>query len=146
VFIEDLTPISVEDMPPSDFFFRNKRRVVVKIEMHQKEGEILKRHRVLLDGKALKEVEFAMEVEDTLGYFSTANHYSVENLKEKLNKKDLLVGNLQHQMKTVEQNVRNEMNRGFEHIRACDRQEIQQLKFSLNEMHKNAQASREWVI
>jgi hypothetical protein len=30
VFIEDLTPISVEEMPPSDFFFSKKRRVVVK--------------------------------------------------------------------------------------------------------------------
>jgi hypothetical protein len=46
----------------------------------------------------------------------------------------------------MEQEVRYEMNKDFEQIRACDRQEIQQLKFSLDEMHKNAQASREWAI
>jgi hypothetical protein len=50
VFIKDLTPISAEEMPPSDFFFNKKRRVVVKREMHLKEGETIKRHRVLLDG------------------------------------------------------------------------------------------------
>jgi hypothetical protein len=38
------------------------------------------------------------------------------------------------------------MNKGFEQIRACDRQEIHQLKTSLEEMHKNSQASRELAI
>ena len=46
----------------------------------------------------------------------------------------------------MEQSVRDEMNRGFEQIRACDRQEIQQLKISLDEMHKNAKVSRELAI
>jgi hypothetical protein len=146
VFIEDLTPISVEEMPPSDFFFNKKRRVVVKREMHQKEGATVKKHRVLLDGQALEEADFAMEVAGSLGDFSTTNRYSVGNLKEQLKQKDLLVSQLQCQLKTMEQSVRDEMNRGFEQIRACDRQEIQQLKFSLDEMHKNAQASREWAI
>jgi hypothetical protein len=146
VFIEDLTPISVEEMPPSDFFFSKKRRAIVKRETHQREGATVKRHRVLFDGQALEEADFAMEVAGTLGDFATTNHYSVGNLKEQLKQKDLLVRQLQHQMKTVEQSVRNEMNRGFEQIRACDRQEIQQLKISLDEMHKNAQVSRELAI
>jgi hypothetical protein len=146
VFIEDLTPISVEEMPPSDFFFSKKRRVVVKREMHQKEGATVKRHRVLYDGQALEEADFAMEVAGSLGDFSTTNQYSVGNLKEQLKQKDLLVRQLQNQIKTMEQSVRNEMNRGFEQIRACDRQEIQQLKISLDEMHKNSQASRELAI
>jgi hypothetical protein len=34
VFIEDITPILVEEMPPSDLFFNKKRRVVVKREVH----------------------------------------------------------------------------------------------------------------
>jgi len=50
VFIEYLTPILVEEMPPSDFFFNKKRRVVVKRETHQKEGATVNKHRVLLDG------------------------------------------------------------------------------------------------
>jgi ABC-type phosphate transport system auxiliary subunit len=84
-------------------------------------------------------------VAGSLGSFATTNQYSVGNLKEQLKQKDLLVSQLQNQVKTVEQNVRSEMNKSFEQSRACDRQEIQQLKSSLDEMHKNAQASREWV-
>jgi hypothetical protein len=144
IFIEDLTPISVEEMPPSDFFYNKKRRVVVKRETHQKEGSTVKRHRVLYDGQALEEAEFSMEVAGTLGAFATTNQCSVGNLTEQLKQKDLLVKQLQNQINTVEQSVRNEMNKGFEQIRACDRQEIQQLKISLDEMHKNSQASREW--
>jgi hypothetical protein len=146
VFIEDLTPISVEEIPPSDIFFSKKRRVVVKRETHQREGATVKRHRVLYDGQALEEAEFAMEVAGSLGAFSTTNQYSVGNLKEQLKQKDLLVSQLQNQVKTVEQSVRSEMNKGFEQIRACDRQEIQQLKISLDEMHKNSQANRELAI
>jgi hypothetical protein len=50
MFIEDITHILVEEMPPSDLFFNKKRRVVVKRETHQKEGETIKKHMVLLDG------------------------------------------------------------------------------------------------
>jgi len=87
-----------------------------------------------------------MEVEVSLGDFATTNWYSVGNLKEQLKQKDLLVSQLQCQLNKMDQSVRDEMNRGFENIRACDILEIQQLKFSLNEMHKNAQTSREWAI
>jgi hypothetical protein len=66
VFIEDLTPISVEEMPSYDFFFSKKRRDIVKRETHLREGAIVKRHRVLFDGQALEEVDFSMEVAGTL--------------------------------------------------------------------------------
>jgi hypothetical protein len=69
---------------------------------------------VLYDGQALEEEEFSMEVAGTLGAFATTNQYSVGNLKEQLKKKDLLVRQLQNQIKIVEQSVINEMNRGFE--------------------------------
>jgi hypothetical protein len=146
VFIEDLTPISAEEMPPSDFFFSKKRRVVVKRETHQREGATVKRHKVLFDGQALEEEDFATDVAGSLGAFATTNQFSVGNLKERLKQKDLLISQLQNQVKTVEKNVRSEMNKSFEQIRVCDTQEIQQLKSSLDEMHKNAQASREWAF
>jgi hypothetical protein len=145
VFIEHLTPISVNEMPPYDFFFNKKRIVVVKRETHQKEGASFKRHRLLLDGQALEEAKFTTEVAGSLGAFATINQYSVGNLKEQLKQKNLLVIQLKNQFNTVEQNVISEMNMIFEQIRACDRQEIQQLKFSLNEMHMNVQESREWA-
>jgi hypothetical protein len=81
-----------------------------------------------------------------LGAFSTTNQFLVGNLKEKLKQKDLLVSQLWDKLKTVEQEVRSEMNKSFEHIRVCDTQEILQLKSSLDEMHKNAQESREWAF
>ena len=101
---------------------------------------------MLYDGQALEEAKIAMEVEGTLGAFSTTNQCSIRNLVEQLKQKDLLVKQLQNQIKTAEQSVRNEMNKGFDQIRACDRQEIQQLKINLDEMHKNSQASRELAI
>jgi hypothetical protein len=55
IFIEDLTLIAAEEMPPSNFFFNKKRRAIVKRETHQKDGATVKRHRVLYDGHALDE-------------------------------------------------------------------------------------------
>jgi hypothetical protein len=43
-------------------------------------------------------------------------------------------------MKTIEKNVRNEVNEDFEQIRSNDKPEIQYLKYSLEEMHTNIQA------
>jgi hypothetical protein len=81
IFIEDVTPIYVEEFPPSNLFFSKKRKVVVKREMHQKEGSVVKIHRVLIDGEALEMVEFTEEVAGALGDFSTTNQFSVINLK-----------------------------------------------------------------
>jgi hypothetical protein len=50
VFIGDLTPISTEEMPPSEFFFSKKRRAVVRRETHQRDGATVKKHRMLLYG------------------------------------------------------------------------------------------------
>jgi len=114
MFIEYFTPIATEEIPPSDFFFSRKRKVVVKGETHQREGATIKRHRVLLDGEALEEVDFVEEVAGSLGAFATANQFSVGNLKERLKQKELPISQLQSQIKTVEKNVRNEINKGFE--------------------------------
>jgi len=82
-------------MPPSIFFFNKKRRAIVKRETHQKDGATVKRHRVLYDGQALDETEFAMEMDGSLGYFATTNPCSVGNLAKKLKQSNLLVRQLQ---------------------------------------------------
>jgi hypothetical protein len=145
VFIKDLMPISAEEMPPSEFFFSKKRREVVRREIHQRDGATVKKHRVLLDGQALEEEDFATEVAGSLGAFATTNQFSVDNLKEKLKQKDLLVSQLQDKIKTVEHEFRSEMTKVFEKTRAHDRQEIQQLRISLDEIQKKSQASEELV-
>jgi hypothetical protein len=48
---------------------------------------------------------------------------------------------LQDQIRTVEKNVGREVNKGLEQARDSDRQEIQKLKSSFDEMQKNVHAS-----
>jgi hypothetical protein len=145
ILIGDLTPIPIEEIPPSDFFFSKKRKVVVKKEMHQKEGAMVKKHRVLLDGQNLEEEDFATEVAGSLGAFATTNLFSVDNLKERLKQRNQMISQLQNQIRNTEKNVRDEVNKGLEQARASDKQEIQLLKSSLDEMHKNVQVSERQV-
>ena len=52
-YVSDLAPISIEETPSSDYFFSKKRKVVVKKEIHLKEGTMVKKHIVLVDGHNL---------------------------------------------------------------------------------------------
>jgi hypothetical protein len=141
IFIEDLTLISAEEMPPSDFFFSKKRRV--ERETHQKDGAIVKRQRMFYDGQGLDDTDFAREMVGSLGVFATTNQCSVENLVEQLKQRNMLVRKLQDQMITMEKEVRNQMNKDLEQVRVSDRHQIQQLKTNLDELYQNSQANRE---
>jgi hypothetical protein len=141
ILIGYLTPISIEEIPPSDFFLSKKRKVAVKKEMHQNEGATIKKHRVLLHGKNLEDEDFATEVADSLGAFSTTNLFSIDNLKERLKQRNKMISQLQNQLRNAKSNVREEVNKGMEQTRANDKQEIQLLKSSLDEMHKKMQVS-----
>jgi hypothetical protein len=66
----------------------------------------------------------------------------VENLAEQLRHKILLVGQLQDQVLTMEQTVKNKMSQEFEQIRAYDWHQIQQLRANLDELHRNSQADK----
>jgi len=55
-----------------------------------------------------------MNVARSLGDFATTNQYYVGNLKEQLKQKDLMIIQLQNQVKTMDKNFRSEMNKGFE--------------------------------
>jgi hypothetical protein len=91
MYVSDLAPISIEEIPSSDFFFSEKRKVVVKQEMHLKEGTLVKKHRILVDGQNLEEEDFATEVEGSLGDFATANLFSVDNLKARLKQRNQMI-------------------------------------------------------
>jgi hypothetical protein len=82
---------------------------------------------MLYDGNDCDDSEFMKEVVGSLGAFATANQWSVENLAKQLRQKNLLVGQLQDQMLAMEQTMKNNMNQYFEHIRAYDIHQIQQL-------------------
>ena len=94
VFVDDLNPISPEEMPPSNFFFSRKRKAIVKRESHQKDGVITKRQRMVYDGNNQDALEFTKEVAGSLGVFSMTNQWYVENLDEQLRHKCLLVEHL----------------------------------------------------
>jgi hypothetical protein len=76
-----MTPISVEEMPHNEFFFDKKRKAMVKKELYQREGIVTKKFKITIDGKAVKEEEFAEEIVGTLGAYAMANQYSVGTLK-----------------------------------------------------------------
>jgi hypothetical protein len=40
IFNEELTPISIEDLPPNEFFFDKKRKAMVRQGFYQKEGVV----------------------------------------------------------------------------------------------------------
>jgi len=77
---------------------------------------------------------------------SSRNQWSVENLAEQLKQINLLISKLQDQIRTVEKNVRSEVNKDLKQVRASDKQEIQLLKSSLEEMQINVHASEGQTI
>jgi hypothetical protein len=84
---EKLTPISVEELPPNEFFFDKKRKVVVRQELYQEAGTVSKKFKILTDGRNMKKEEFVTQIAGTLGAFTTTNQYSVGTLKYQLKKK-----------------------------------------------------------
>jgi hypothetical protein len=83
-FNEEMTPISVEELPPNEFFFDKKRKAVVRQGFYQKEGIVAKKFKIMRDGKAAKEREFVEEIVGTLGAYATTNQYSIGTLAAQL--------------------------------------------------------------
>jgi hypothetical protein len=84
IYASDLTPISRDVIPTFDYFFSKKKKVVLKQEMHQREGTMVKRHRVLIDGHNLEEEYFATEVASSMGALATTNLFIVDNMRTRL--------------------------------------------------------------
>jgi hypothetical protein len=55
IFKEDLKPISMEELAPSDLFFSKKRKVIVKQVTYQRVGATTKKYKILTDGETLEE-------------------------------------------------------------------------------------------
>jgi hypothetical protein len=146
MYASDLTPISREEIPPSDYFFSKKRKAVLKQEMHLREGTMVKKHRVLVDGKNLEEEDFTTEVAGSMGALATANLFSVDSLKTRLKQKNQMIAQLQDQIRHTENNIREEVNQRVENARTADKQEMQLLKSSLDEANKQMQMSQVQVI
>jgi hypothetical protein len=145
IFNEELMPISVEELPPNEFFFDKKRKVVVKQESYQKEGVVAKRFKILTEGKVVEEEEFTDEIAGTLGAYATANQYSVGTLKAQLKWKNLLIGKLEAKVAMAEANARDEMSKSLEQARIVDLQEIEKLRSDLEQVRQSVQISQTQV-
>jgi len=84
IYVSDLTPISREEIHSSDYVFNKKWKVVVKQEMHLREGTMVKKHRVLVDGHNLEEEYVATEVAGSIGALVMTNLFSIDSLKTRL--------------------------------------------------------------
>jgi hypothetical protein len=145
IFGEELMPITVEELPPNEFFFDKKRKAIVKQELYQEAGTVAKKFKILADGRAMKKEEFATQIAGTLGAFATANQYSVESLKEQLKRKNRLIKTLEAKLATTEAAARDQANTGIEQARATDQKEIERLKSDLEQTQQAAQTSQSQI-
>jgi hypothetical protein len=51
IFGEELKPITMEELPPNEFFFDKKRKAVVKQELYREAGMVAKKFKILADGE-----------------------------------------------------------------------------------------------
>ena len=59
--------------------------------MHLREGTMVKKHRVLVDGKNLEEEDFTTKVASSMGALATANLFSVDSLKTRMKQKKQII-------------------------------------------------------
>jgi hypothetical protein len=139
IFNEELMLISVEKMPPNEFLFEQKRKVMVRQGFYQKGRIVAKKFKIMTDGKATKEGEFAEEIVEMLGAYATTNQYSVGTLTAQLKRKNLLISKLEANVATTKANVRNEVSRSLEEARTADLHEIEKLKSDLEQVCQSPQ-------
>jgi hypothetical protein len=101
-----------------------------------REGGMVKKHRVLVDGKNLEEGDFTTEVVGCMGAMETSNLFTVSNMRASLEHSNRRIIQLQDQLKDTKKNIKAEINKSLEKARAANKQEIQSLKTSLDEMNQ----------
>ena len=136
LYISDLEPISRDEIPSSDYFFSKKRKAILKQEMHPRGDMMVKNHRVIIDGKKLKEGEFSTGIAGMMGALTLVNLYYVGSLTTMLEQKDQRIAQLQGQLKETERNISWGIKKGLEQARLNDIQEIQKMKACLEETNQ----------
>jgi hypothetical protein len=139
---EKLTPISVEELPPNQFFFDKKRKVVVRQELYQEAGTVSKKFKILTNGRNMKKEEFAMQIAGTLGAFTTMNQYSIRTLKDQLKRKHRLIKTLEAKLATTEATAKDQASATLEKARIENQKEIKRLKVDLEQTQLKVQTSQ----
>jgi len=114
IFNEELRPIRVKELPPTEFFFDKKRKAVVKREFYQEGESTAKKYKVITDGKDKKSEQFATEIAGTLGSYALANHFLVELLKNQLKRKNRLIKTLEARLATTTETSKDQASIGIE--------------------------------
>jgi hypothetical protein len=120
LYMNDLEPISRDEIPSSDYFFSKKRKVVLKQELHPVGERTVKKNKIIIDGKKLKETEFATELVGTLGAIASANMCSIGNLITMMEQKDQEITQLQDRQKENEKLIEWSIQKGLEQARIKD--------------------------
>ena len=142
LYVSDLEPISRDEIPSSNYFFNKKRRAILKQEIHPRGDGMVKKHRVIIDGKKLKDGEFSTEIAGMMGALVLENLYYVGSLTTMLEQKDQTIGQLQGKLKETKRNISWGIKKGLEQARLKDIQEIQKMKASLEEENQIIQVSQ----
>jgi hypothetical protein len=142
LYVSDLKPISRDEIPSSDYFFSKKRREILKQEIHPRGNGMVKKHKVIIDGKKLKDGEFATEIAGTMGDLASTNIFSVGSLITMLEQKYQMIDQLQGKLKETERNISWGIKKGLELARLKDIQEIQKMKTSLEEANQMIQVTQ----
>ena len=135
IFNEELKPIRAEELPPNEFFFDKKRKVVVKREFNQEEGSTAKKFKVMTDGKNKRNDEFAIDIAGTLGAYASVNQFSVATLKNQLKRKNRLIKTLEARVASAAENAKSQASGEIELARLDDKKEIEVLKTKLEQAH-----------
>jgi hypothetical protein len=133
LYVSNLEPISRDEIPSSDYFFSKKQRAVFKQELHPIGGRIVKKHKIIIDGKKLKDSEFSTELAGTMGAIESNNMYSMGNLITMMEQKDQEITQLQDRLKENEKIIGRGIQKGLEKARLKDIQEIHKLNENLTE-------------
>jgi hypothetical protein len=145
LYVNELEPISRDELPSSDYFFSKKHRAVLKQELHFVGERTLKKHKIIIDGKKLQDSAFATELAGSMGAIASANMYSVETLINTIEQKNQEIIQLQNSLKENEKRIGWGIKKGLEQARLKDIQDIQQLNENLTEAKQTIQNTQEQV-
>jgi len=132
----------MEELPPNEFFFDKKRKVVAKTEFYQEERSMAKKFKVLTNGKDMKKEDFATEIAGTLLAYATTNQFSVGVSKKQLKQKNHLIKTLESKLDIAEEAAKDHANTGIEQARMADKKEIELLKAKIEQVELVAQISQ----
>ena len=82
-------------------------KAIAQREIQKKGGVITKMHRMIFYGQGQSDPKFEKQVVDSLGSFATTNLWSMDNLREKIDQKDILITQLQNNLKQTEVIIRD---------------------------------------